>query len=83
MLSFNNLNSVQLSVDDLLLTFLIDTGASLSAVKNESIHHMRKFFHPKTTYINGVGGQIISEGYVELNVQRSNLLFQHNFHILK
>ncbi|KAH9640914.1 hypothetical protein HF086_015609 [Spodoptera exigua] len=58
--------------------WLIDTGASLSIIKNEML--------PKdvivlkdNTLINGIGGQRRSQGSVNLLLKHGNATFQHNF----
>lgn len=83
-LSHNNMNSVQLYVQGKLFTLLVDTGASLSAVKHDAIMSLREFIHPITTNINGIGGTITSTGYVRLTLHNeSNESFTHNFHVFQ
>lgn len=61
------------------LSWLIDTGATLSAVKYKYIRQQNiKIIHDRTN-INGIGGSIEAIGYVNLKLQVANESIIHIF----
>ena len=62
---------------------MLDTGASLSVIKSEALpQHVE--VHENNTVVNGIGGQIRSQGHVYLTLHTKNYeSFRHKFHIFK
>lgn len=78
------MNSVQLYIDKQSFIFLIDTGASLSIIKDSSIPQIyTDEIHREFVRITGIGGQTTTEGYVRMILHYKNITFAHKFHIFK
>lgn len=76
------MNSVQFAINGDTYIWLIDTGASLSAVKRDVALSSGKYIVPKVTYIDGIGGKITSHGIVHLDLtSKTNKNFNHKFHV--
>lgn len=81
--SFDNLNSVSFSVFGDTHSWLLDTGATLSAVKLEHLVSKNIPFHIERVPINGIGGTVYTEGFVYLTLVYNNLTLKHKFYIFK
>lgn len=79
----SNVNSTIFSVLGAAHSFLIDTGASLSVVRYEDIIRWNIPYHIERVRINGIGGDIFSEGYTYLDLQYNDQYFRHKFYIIK
>ena len=63
--------------------WLLDTGASLSIIRKESLPQNIDIFR-NNVLVNGIGGQIHSQGHVYLTLSSDNgESFKHKFHIFK
>lgn len=69
--SCNNLNSTILSVLGVSYSWLVDTGATLSVVKYDELVRRRVPYQIERVRINGIGGEIYSEGFVYLDLQHN------------
>lgn len=78
-----NINSVCLNVYDESKTWLIDTGASLSVIRQEILDDRRIPFHNETIRISGIGGHVYCDGFVYLKLTYDNYEFEHKFYVLK
>lgn len=79
----NNAKYVFLQINKEKFSWLLDTGASLSAVNISVIPKCIPIYKDKIV-INGIGGKIYSEGYVYLNVTTdSGKTFKHKFYIFE
>lgn len=76
------MNSVQFAINGKQSIWLIDTGASLSAIKRDVALSTRENISPKVTYIDGIGGKITSYGTIRLNLETDTQSFNHKFHVL-
>lgn len=66
-------------------SFLIDTGASISAIKHKHVLSCNVPIHKETLTINGIGGTLEAIGYVWLSLNTCNdstgHLFKHKFYV--
>lgn len=65
------------------MRWLVDTGASLSAVKLQTINVLNVPIHKQSTFVNGIGGQLRTEGYVYLDIAICGQINSHKFHVFK
>lgn len=63
---FNNFNSINLTLLDDTHSWLLDTGATLSAIELKHLASKNIPFHKERVRINGIGGAVYTEGYLEL-----------------
>lgn len=73
-------NSVNFSVANNKLSFLVDTGATLCAIKSEFLNPWDKLYKEKIE-IKGIGGNLLTEGYVYLNLMVGGTTFQEKFFV--
>lgn len=78
----NNLNSVTFSLFNNKYSWLLDTGASLSVIKLEHLIGQNIPFHKHKLRIKGVGGYVISEGFVYLKLYYNDKDFEHKFYVI-
>lgn len=78
-----SLNKVSFYLGQRQYTWLIDTGASLSVIRTDVLRSLHIPFHKETLRVNGIGGTVISEGYVYLKLQANNQCFDHKFFIFE
>lgn len=76
-------NAVEFSVDGTKYRWLVDTGASMSVVKYDTVVHWNIPIHPENISINGIGGKIVTEGYVYITLTHKGMEFIHKFYVLK
>lgn len=81
--SCNSSNHVKLNLNNVSKKWLIDTGASLSAVKYETIISHRIPIIKHNICIKGIGGQLNTEGFVYLNLVANGMEFSHKFYVLR
>lgn len=76
-------NSLELAVGNSTFRWLVDTGASVSAVKYETVLQLNIPIHRQISSISGIGGNLYTEGivYIELSVNGRSLC--HKFHVLR
>lgn len=60
--------------------FLVDTGASLSVIKEDALPRNVTVYRDDTV-INGIGGQIQSSGYIHMNLIHRDRLSSTEFDI--
>lgn len=77
------MNSVQFDIKGRTYVWLIDTGASLSAIKRDVALSTKESITPKVTYIDGIGGKVSSNGIIRLNLESKTAKqsFNHKFHV--
>lgn len=63
--------------------WLIDTGASLSVVKYDTISSWNISIHPERILIKGIGGKLQTEGYVHIPIVICGKEYVHKFYVLK
>ena len=80
-LATSNLCFVQLGSKN--ESWLVDTGASISALKYEHAHEWRIPIHKDGLVINGVGGKIQAIGYVLLKLVVSDQMITHKFYVFE
>lgn len=78
----NTTNQVEFYVNGKKLKFLVDTGASLCAIKFECLDSKQQVINNKIK-ISGVGGNLTSGGYVNLLLVKDRVQFKEKFHILQ
>lgn len=77
----NNICSVQLSLKNKLHSWLLDTGASISAVKYKHILAQNIPIHKENFIVNGIGGSIQAKGSVCLQLTAGDLKLSHKFYV--
>ncbi|CAH0717077.1 unnamed protein product, partial [Brenthis ino] len=71
------------SRDNQKCSWLVDTGASLSAIRSNILSE-RIPIHRDPIVINGIGGRTYSDGYVYLTLQASDgTTYEHKFYLFK
>ncbi|KAH9645165.1 hypothetical protein HF086_005710 [Spodoptera exigua] len=73
----------ELSIFDSKYRMLVDTGASLSVVKYETIRDWNIPLQPECITINGIGGKSTTDGYVYIPFSICGKEFKHKFYVLK
>lgn len=76
-----NSPSIQFNVNNCTLNWLIDTGASISAIEYKYIDVYKIPFHKEKTLIRGIGGSTEAIGYVCLNLRAKDNTFSHKFFV--
>ena len=79
--SYNNSLFTTLSIDGAAYSWLIDTGASISAIKQEYIIKHNIPIHKWTTTINGIGGKVRAIGYACIKLTTQTYCFSHKFYV--
>lgn len=79
----NSLNKVSLHKGQRISTWLIDTGASISVVKYDSLKCLHLPIHKERIVINGIGGKVFSEGFVYLKLNYGKNIFEHKFYVFE
>lgn len=69
------------NIGDQKRSWLIDTGASISAVRYDVIRYLQIPFQIESLYINGIGGKVESKGYVYLYLNYCSHIFKQKFYI--
>lgn len=76
-------NSLELSTNNSKYRWLVDTGATLSAVKFETVQHLNLPIHKERINIKGIGGRLNTEGYVYIPFTLCDIEINHKFYVLK
>lgn len=76
-------NSVELQIGRNIHKWLIDTGASVSAVKYEAVCQLNIPIIEENITINGIGGSLETLGYVYIDLCIKQQIFKHKFFVLK
>lgn len=79
----DNTCSINLHVDDKEHSWLVDTGASISALKLSVALELRVPIHKSSLVINGIGGKLNAIGFVYLNILECGQNFSHKFYVFK
>ena len=82
-MSYDSINWVNLLVNSIGTEWLVDTGASISAVKRNFLRNNAlccKIIKEELV-INGVGGSLRAIGYVYLKLEYGRCSFMHKFYI--
>jgi hypothetical protein len=82
-LTCDGLDFVIFTVGEQKITFIIDTGATLSILQKEKVP-IESQSYESDTVISGVGGEITSNHVADVTLQHGNTIsFMHRFHILQ
>lgn len=73
--------SVKLNLNHQTLLFLVDTGASISAIEHKHIISHNIPIYKEQITIKGIGGIIKAIGYVNLVLSAENQSFNHKFYV--
>lgn len=76
-------SSIELSVHGSKYGFLIDSGASLSAVQYDTVLQWNIPVHDHCININGIGGKVQTIGYVYITLNIGGQDFLHKFYVIK
>lgn len=76
-------NSVELTVQGAKYRWLVDTGASLSAVKLEAIQSWNLPIHPEHITVKGLCGRLETEGFVYIPLSIYDKVLTHKFYVFK
>lgn len=83
-LSCNSVGYVNLkSRDNYSYNLLVDTGASISAIKHKHVQEQNIPIHIEKSFVNGIGGKVQAIGYVYLNFVIGNHTLNHKFFVFK
>ncbi|KAI5630932.1 hypothetical protein NE865_16356 [Phthorimaea operculella] len=80
-LACNSLNKVTLNIGTQKHDWLLDSGASISAVKLESIQNFQSQIQKYNLVVNGLGGKVLTEGFVYLTLNYEGEEFEHKFYV--
>lgn len=75
-----SVSNIKFCVNDEMLKFLLDTGASLCAIKSEILDSSIPV-HKDSLKVKGIGGNLYSKGYVYLKLHVGNFCFDQKFHV--
>lgn len=64
-------------------SFLIDSGASLSAISYKHIRNLNIPFHNQIVTINGLGGKVQTIGYVYIPLSLDGYVIHHKFFVFQ
>lgn len=79
--SDNNVKYIFMNLYSKQCSWVLDTGASLSAIRSNSLSE-RIPVHRDPIVINGIGGKTYSEGYVYLSLRASDgSVYEHKFYL--
>lgn len=82
-LTANNLNYIQVQYNNRFFRFLIDTGASISALFLRYVESSKELInYADNITIKGIGGTTMSQGSVEIALQMNDKYFPHKFLLL-
>lgn len=79
----HNINSVTITTLGVPQKWLVDTGATLSAVRCENLIARNIPYHNERICIRGIGGNVHSDGYVYLKLLVGNTEITHKFYVFK
>lgn len=79
----NGMNFVQIIAYGKTFYFLIDTGASVSAIKKSSIQNGMKVSKNEKIKINGIGGSVSSCGSVEMKFRMNDVWLEQAFVVIE
>lgn len=74
---------MQLQINDSPYLWLVDTGATISAIKLRYIVEQGIQIHNKTTTINGIGGSVQAIGHVSVQLVAYGQAFSHTFYVFE
>lgn len=73
---------MELLFEDSKYSFLVDSGASMSVLKYETVKRWNVPMHHECIHIKGIGGKVQSIGYVYLTLNINGQVFEHKFHVI-
>lgn len=83
-LSCSNSCSVTLnSSNNYSYTWLVDTGATISAVKYKHVLEQNIPIHKENLVVNGLGGKVSAIGSVFLDLRSGNQILKHKFFVFR
>lgn len=83
-LTCDSINYVSFILDNnTCIDLLLDTGASLSAIRYDTFCKLNLRLNKNKITINGIGGSLISLGYIYLNLISNGIHFNHKFYVFK
>lgn len=78
---------IELQVEQNHHPFLVDTGASVSAIEYKHVSHLKVPIHKESRYINGLGGKVEAIGYIYLKLNRlhgsSDEFYENKFYVFE
>lgn len=81
-LASNNICSIKFDVDNSQsYDWLLDTGASISALKYKHALEQNIYIHRENIIINGIGGKQQAIGYIYLHLTSGTFTFEHKFYV--
>lgn len=83
-LACNNVCFVKIPIfHNLDYYWLIDTGATISAIKYAHVAEQNIPIHVGNTMINGIGGKVRAMGYVNIDLNIENHVLNHRFFVFE
>lgn len=83
MFACDNSLTVQLTLNNQCYDWLVDTGATISAIKYKHCVEQNLMIHEQRTLIKGIGGVLETIGYVCLSLTVYDKVFDHVFYVFK
>lgn len=72
---------IRLSLNNVIHSWLLDTGATISALKYKHALEHNLPIHNEKIIINGIGGKVHAIGYTYLKLRSDDKLFRHKFYV--
>lgn len=82
-LSCNSNCSISLPLNNSAFKWLLDTGASISAIKYKHVLEQQIEYYKENISINGIGGKVITIGYCYLNLNLNDYHLRHKFYVFE
>lgn len=82
-LSCNSNCLINLAINDDSCSWLLDTGASISAIKYKHVIEQRISCYKERIPINGIGGKVTTIGYCYINLNVNGHHLRHKFYVFE
>lgn len=84
-LTCDSINWVNFNIDNVSVEWLVDTGASISAIKYDLLSSLGKDIkiYKTNIQVNGISGSLFSLGYCYLDLDFNKKRFRHKFYVFE
>lgn len=79
----NSMNQAYFNIGFHKHSWLIDTGASISAINYDIVKQHNLPYRVRKVQIKGIGGDVFSDGFIDLELTHDGESFHHTFHVFK
>lgn len=77
------MNNIAFHIGQHKHSWLIDSGATISAIKYDTLKYLDIAFHNERLRVKGIGGYITSNGFVYINLNSNGENFRHKFYVFE